>query len=411
MALLLIGVIAAPSSAQASQFALFLGKSNGTVLLYRADLSGAITPLSKADSGDVQLFQADSNGAAFIAGVSASNLTLNVVDISTKAITTVPLAVKLVSQLVLTDSAVELATTSSDGKPTLMTFNRADLKPIAQQSTQHTDSIWMIQAGGSWALAYNVSGALDVFSLPDLKEIPFTLVDKGYSAPSWSPAAGQLQLIGSSAAQPDNHFIYLIDFDNPGSKQFALPAGTNDAQWSSHGHYVVSTNRGDTGTLVITSVADGSQQTLSEPGFVLVPLSWSYDDQWMFYTAQINAASPVDLFAYNVTTGDRDIVHMINETPISSFWATDSDQAVVLAQASDNSIGLYTVTAPKFDSWTPLISTANGPVVNASIAWRSNTVLVEYAGALLSMDLGTRAALRLTPVEVQIVPGSEQLIG
>ncbi len=403
-------MIAAPTNAQTSQFALFLGKSNGTVLLYRADLSGTITPLSKATSGNVQMYRADANGVAFIAGSTASP-SLNVVDLSAKAITTAPLNAKSVSQLVLTDSAVEVVAVSSDGKPTVMTFDRATLKPIARQSTQHSDSVWTIQAGGQWAMAYNASGALDVFSLPDLKEIPFDLVDKGYTTPSWSPAAGQLQLIGSSAAQPDKRFIYIVDFDNTASKQFPLPAGTSDTQWSSHGHYIVSASRGDTGTLVITSVADGSQKTLSEPGFILVPLTWSFDDQWMLYTAQINATSPVDLFAYNVTTGEQDAIHMINETPVSSYWATDSDQVLVLAQASDNSIGLFTVTAPKFDSWTPLIPTANGPIVNASIAWTGNTVLVEYAGALLSMDLGTRAALRLTPVEVQIVPGSEQLIG
>ncbi len=261
-------------------------------------------------------------------------------------------------------------------------------------------------------MAYNPIGALDVFSLPDLNPVDFDLVDYAYTAPLWSPSKGQLQLIGGSAAQPDARFIYVVDFDAGTSQQFPLPgaSATQDARWSDHGRYLMTFNRGDAGTILLIDASSGAQSTLSEPGFILTPVDWSYDDSWLLYTAQISAASPVDLFAYDVAAGQSHPIQDLNNTPLTGQWADDSDQLLMIAQSIGQSYGLFTLAGPAFDTWQPLVPSVESQIVQSSIRWQGNTIVLEYGGTLLSLDTTTHAVARISPQSVQVVSGSMRLM-
>ncbi len=413
---LLISLIAAPLFAQSgAQFALFLGQANDHTLLYRVTLEGTVTALSSPDSGDVLVYAGDSSGAAYVTRASDTSLTLHTTDLKTLAAAQTPLMGLLDARLQLNSQAIYVVGRSVENKPTLLTFDRATLAPIAQRSTQRSDSTFTVQAQGNWVMAYNPSGALDVFSLPAITAADFQLVDVAYSQPLWSPAKGQLQFIGGTTSVPSDRFLYLLDFDTSTNQRFPRPAADPQAsqhsQWSDHGRYILTTTRQQPGTLILSDASSGAQSTLSEAGFILTPLSWSHDDSWLLYTAQISATSPLDLFAYNVASAESHPVRDLTHTPLTARWASDSDQLLIIAQGSDQTTSVYTTTAPTFDSWQPLIPSVENTIVQSSIQWTGSTLLLEYNGTLLSVDTTTRSAIRLSPESIQVVNSSVQLIG
>ncbi|HVZ18190.1 MAG TPA: hypothetical protein VG897_13790, partial [Terriglobales bacterium] len=144
---LLFVIVGAPlaSSAQANVFTLFLGKSNGHALLYRAAADGSAQAVSASDVGSVLLYDADTTDAAYIGEAANKSLTLYLTNLNSLATTSASLSSSQVSQIVLTDNSVELVARSADGKPTLLTFERATLKPVAERSTRRVDSVWTIQ--------------------------------------------------------------------------------------------------------------------------------------------------------------------------------------------------------------------------------------------------------------------------
>lgn len=392
---------------------MFLGQNAGHTFLYRVSLDGTLTAISNADAWNTVIYDADASDAAYVGQAADASLTLYVTNMSTLATISTPLTSTQVSQLVLTDTAVELVTRSAEGKPTLLTFDRATLDPLAQRSTQHDDSVFTIQPNGNWAMAYNASGALDVFSLPDVSTAFFDLVDYAYSEPVWSPAKGQLELIGSTADQPDARFIYLVDFDSGKSTQFPLPdaAQSVETRWSSHGHYIMTFSRYQQGTIVITNVDSGEQTTLSEPGFTITPIGWSQDDSWLLYTAQISTSSPIDLFAYDVASGESHPIHDLANTALTARWASDSNQLLVIAQGSGQTVGLYTVAAPAFDTWETLLPSVDPQIVQSTVAWQGTTIALETAGSVITLDTKTHMVLRLSPQYLDVTPGSMRLIG
>ncbi|MEO8392625.1 MAG: hypothetical protein ABI700_06500 [Chloroflexota bacterium] len=416
LTVLLICLIAAPLFAQSgAEFALFLGKANDHILLYRVMLEGTVTALSSPDTGDVMVYAGDSSGAAYVTRASDTSLTLHSTDLKMLAAAQTPLTGMLDARLQLTSQSIYVVGRSIENKLTLLTFDRTTLAPVAQRSTQRTDSAFTVQAQGDWVIAYNPSGALDVFSLPAITEATFQLVDVAYSEPIWSPAKARLQFIGGAKSAPNDRFLYLLDFDTAANQRFPLPAADPQAsqhsQWSDHGRYIFTTTRQQPGTLILTDVSSGAQSSISEAGFILAPLSWSHDDSWLLYTAQISATSPLDLFAYNVASAESHSVRDLTHTPLTARWASDSDQLLIIAQGSDQTTSVSTTTAPLFDNWQPLIPAVNNSIVQSSIQWTGSTLLLEYNGTLLSVDTTTRSAIRLSPEAIQVVSGSVQLIG
>ena len=413
---LLIGLIAAPLFAQSgTEVALFTGQANDHTQLYQLTLEGTVTALSSPDSGDVLVYAGDTSGVAYVTRASDTSLTLHTTNRKTLATAQTPLMEMLDARLQLTTQSVYIVGRSTEHKPTLLTFDRSTLVPITQRSTQRTDSAFTIQAQGNWVMAYNPVGALEVFSLPAITAADFQLVDAAYSEPLWSPTKAQLQFIGGTKAAPNDRFLYLLDFAASANQRFPLPPADAQAlqhsQWSEHGRYILTSTRQHPGTLILTDATSGAQSAISEAGFILTPLSWSHDDSWLLYTAQISTTSPLDLFADNVASAESHPVRDLTHTPLTGRWASDSDQLLIIALGSDQSTSVYTTAAPSFDSWQPLIPAVENTIVQSSIQWMGNTLLLEYNGTLLSVDTTTRSAIRLSPESIQVVAGSVQLIG
>jgi len=385
----------------------YLLEENGQRSLYATTLDGTTTSVSMPELGSVLVYDVTESGLAYVAQNADGALTLA---LQTETETqSSPLPSSVPSQVVLTDDAVYLTVRNPENRATVLGFDRATLTQQTVRSANQETTALTIHESGRWVLAYNPSGAMDVYALPGAGDADFELVDFGFTEPQWSPTREQLQFVGGTAQNPAERFIYLLDFAAGTNRRFPIPdvGASINATWSDGGQYVIAGGAADRSALLITTVDTGEQVTLSEPGFILTPIGWSSGDEWLLYTAQL-AGLGADVFAYRPTTGERLAVRSGDAVPFSARWSPDLQRAVVIGVNPDNTIGLYRVDAPAFDVWQPILNANDGGLIQAGLYWVDNSLVLEYNGGLLVA--GADGLVQITPQTSPVVPGSVRVM-
>ena|GEM_PF-5523505 len=389
----------------------YLLEQGGIRQLFRTSTTALIPQaVSALDQGSVLAYDMDSEGAAYITRPIEGGLRLFVVSLAGAPLTSMPLpSVVSVNDVKLTDTEILAAVRNSSDKPTVMVFDRTALSLIAERAAAFEDTSFTLHDAGNWVLAYNPNGAMDVFSVPDLASADFALPDVGFSEPVWSPTGEQLQFIASMNSAPDSRFINLIDFGNGGaSTQFPLN-GVDDnlCLWSEYGRFIVTSGAAQQYTL--TEIATSSQTVFTEPGFLISPLAWSADDRYLLYTAQLARAAPA-LFAYDTATGEKFALSNPGISPVAVQWSPDEARLAIIGVGAANAVVIYSVTAPAFDVWQPLISTTDSGITGAALHWVNDEIVLEYNSALLAISAARATFMQLTPATYPVVPGSVRVL-
>jgi hypothetical protein len=390
-----------------NQRVFYLLEESGRRSLYATTLNGTTTSLSMPELGSVILYDVTNSGLAYVAQSADGTLALALQDEDETRSLLLPGSIP--SQIVLTDDAVYVTVRNPQNRATVLGFDRATLAQQTIRSANLETTTLTIHDSGRWVLAYNSSGAMDVYALPGAGDANFELVDFGFTEPRWSPTREQLQFVGGSVQNPAERFIYLIDFANGTNSRFPiLDVGASiSASWSDGGQYVITSAAADRSALLLTNIDTGAPITLSEPGFILTPIGWSNDDQWLLYTAQLPGLG-ADVFAYNPVTGERFAVRSSNAVPYSARWSSTLQRIALLGVNPDNTIGLYTVNAPAFDVWQMILNDDDGRLIQAGLYWVNETLVLEYNGALLVAN--PNELVQITPETAPIVPSSVRVM-
>lgn len=390
-----------------NQRVFYLLEESGQRSLYATTLNGTTTRLSLPALGSVISYDVTNTGLAYVAQSADGTLALALHhDDETRS---VALPGSVPSQIVLTDDAVSVTVRNPENRATVLGYDRATLVQHTMRSANSETTTLTIHDSGRWVLAYNASGAMDVYAMPGAGDASFELVDFGFTEPRWSPTREQVQFVGGTAQAPAERFIYLIDFADGTHSRFPIPdvGASINAGWSDGGQYLMASAAADRSALLITAIDTGAQITLSEPGFILTPISWSPDDQWLLYTAQLPSLG-ADVFAYNPVTGERLAVRSSDAVAYSTRWSSTLQRTAVLGVNPDNTIGLYTINAPAFDVWQIILNDDDGRLIQAGMYWVNDTLVLEYNGALLVAN--PNELVRITPETAPIVPGSVRVM-
>lgn len=398
------GAIQGQGSADYSIY--YLLDIDGISQLVRADLTGAQISISSVEQGSVVAYDA-SDSVAFVTRSLDGQLTLHLSTLDGSQTLEVLSPATQVYDVRLTPDAVYVNAKGADELPVMFGYDRS-LNLIMTRPVALRDAVQTISPSGEWALAYHSSGQFGVYALPSTVRAEFPMIPNGFTAMAWSPTVDQFQLIGANTdgTQP---FIYLIDLDLNTTRQFSLPTipanSIVQAKWSDHGRYIVYSTSATSDRLLITDVTTGIQTELAEPGFILAPLTWSADDEWLLYIAQIGGASS-DLFAFNPLTGERRSIRIPGAQIASAVWSPDAGILAATTIGLNNTITIYTAVAPAFDLWIPIFTTDDGRFAQAFVYWAGTSLLFEHDSSLLLATAPTQQLTRISPTLYPIVLNS-----